>query len=99
MVTEIVQYGEVAGMTPAIGKDGHALSLDEALHEAQALAERRNLARIYVLDRTAGKLEQEALHDHGARGFAQDELDDSDLEDDEKGTDMRDRPHDAGYLK
>ena len=98
-VIELVFYGPEGGTMPAIGKDGHAMSLDQAVSAAQAEASRRKLSRVYVVDRTAGKLEKEALHDHGERNFADDQLDDTDPEDGERGNDIRDRPHDAGYLR
>ncbi len=99
VVTEIVLYGDVAASAAAIGPDGHAMTLEQAVQTAEAAAKRHGLGRVFVLDRTAGKLEQEALQDHGARAFANDALEDSDPEDGEQGTDIRDRPHDAGYVK
>ncbi len=99
VVTEIVLYGDVAASAAAIGPDGHTMTLEQAVQTAEAAAERHGLSRVFVLDRTAGKLEQEALQDHGARAFANDALEDSDPEDGEQGTDIRDRPHDAGYVK
>ncbi len=99
VVTEIVFYGAEGATVPAIGKDGHAMSLDQAVSAAEAEAERRKLGRVYVVDRTAGKLEQEALQDHGERNFTTDTLDDTDQEDGEQGNDIRDRPHDAGFLR
>ena len=99
VVTEIVTYGKAGTSAAAVGPDGHALDLEQAMQAAQDVAERHELARVYVLDRTAGKLEQEALHDHGARAFANDVLEDSDPEDGGQGSDIRDRPHDAGYVK
>ena len=96
VVTELVVYGPGGSSTPAITPDGHVMELDAAVRAAEALAGQHGLARVYVLDRTAGKLEQEALHDHGARDFAGDVLDDTD---EEGGTDIRDRPHDAGFVR
>ncbi len=99
VVTEIVLYGAESATLPAITRDGQPMSLDQAVQAAEGEAERRKLSRVYVVDRTAGKLEQEALHDHGERNFAADTLEDSDVEDGEQGTDVRDRPHDAGFLR
>ena len=99
VVTEIVSFGADGGSVPAVTPDGHAMTLDQAVRAAEAEAERRKLGRVYVVDRIAGKLEQEALHDHGERNFAADALDDADPEDDEQGTDIRDRPHDAGFVR
>ncbi len=99
VVTELVFYGQHPATVPAIGQDGHAMTLEQSVQAAKAEAERRHLPRLYVIDRTAGKLEQEALHDHGARDFKGDTLEDTDPEDGERGTDIRDRPHDAGYAR
>lgn len=93
VVTELVFYGPDGGAAalPA-GK------LEEAVRVAQAEAERRGLAKLYVVDRTAGRLEREAIAEHG-RSFPGERLDDSDPEDGEAGADIRDRPHDAGYVR
>ncbi len=99
VTTEIVLYGDAAASIAAVGPDGHAMNLEQAVRAAHTAAERHKLGRVYVLDRTAGKLEQEALHDHGAREFSNDVLDDTDPEDGVRGSDVRDRPHDAGYMK
>ncbi len=99
VVTEIVFYGAHPATLPAVGADGHAMALEEAVRAAEAEASRRKLSKVYVVDRTAGKLEQEALHDHGSRQFAQDILEDTDAEDGVTGADIRDRPHDAGFMR
>ena len=99
LVTEIVFYGAGGGTVPAVTRDGHAMELEEAVRAAEAEAAKRGLATVYVVDRTAGKLEREALHDHGARDFAGDTLEDTDPEDGETGSDIRDRPHDAGFVR
>ena len=99
VVTEIVFYGQDSATVPAVGRDGHALTLEQAVEAAEAEAARRHLSKVYVVDRTAGKLEQEALADHGGRGFAADALEDTDPEDGERGPDLRDRPHDAGFMR
>ena len=99
VVTEIVFYGPDAASVPAVTPDGHPMSLEQAVSAAEAEAGRRHLSKVYVVDRTAGKLEQEAIHEHGARTFEGDALEDTDAEDGEKGTDIRDRPHDAGFAR
>ena len=77
----------------------HTGGLEDAVRQATAEAERRGLPMLYVLDRTAGRLEHEAMQDHGERSFANETLEDTDPEDGEQGTDLRDRPHDAGYMR
>ncbi len=94
VITEVVFYGANPSTTP-VGN----VSLDDTVKAALAEAEHRGLKTLYVVDRTAGKLEREALHDHGERNFARDALQDSDAEEGEAGPDIRDRPHDAGYLR
>ena len=77
----------------------YAGGLEDAVREAAREAERRGLSKVYVLDRTAGRLEHEALLDHGERSFQNDTLEDTDPEDGEQGTDLRDRPQNAGYMR
>jgi hypothetical protein len=99
VVTEIVFYGPDGGSVPAVGADGHAMRLDQAVHAARAEAERRGVKTLYVVDRTAGRLEREVLRDHGDHSFPGDTLVDEDREDGVKGSDIRDRGHDAGFLR
>jgi hypothetical protein len=99
VVTEVVFYGPAGGRTPAHKPDGSAMTIDEAVHFAREGAERHNVHLIYVLDRTKGEREQDVIRAHGAHNFAADILSDTDPEDDETGSDIRDRPHDAGYLR
>lgn len=94
VVTEIVFYGNDGGSTPVARG-----SLEDAVKLALAEAERRGLKTLYVVDRTGGKLEQEAIRDHGERNFEGDALEDTDPEDGEAGADIRDRPHDAGFMR
>ena len=94
VVTEIVFYGAEGSSAPFAGSN-----LDDAVRLALEHAEKRGLKTVYVVDRTAGKLEQEALHDHGERNFTGDPLQDTDPEDGVAGADIRDRPHDAGFMR
>jgi len=99
VVTEIVFYGANAGSSAAHRPDGTAMSLEEAVAAAQAEAARRGIGTVYVLDRTQGLREQEVLAGHGDRSFPKDALSDTDPEDGEQGSDLRDRAHDAGYMR
>jgi hypothetical protein len=94
VVTELVFYG-VHGSSTALppGK------LEEAVLRGLAEAEKRGVKTLYVVDRTAGRLEQEALGDHGERNFDGNVLEDTDAEDGVRGADLRDRPHDAGFMR
>ncbi len=94
VVTELVFYGAEASTTPLPSGN-----LEAIVKLAHGEAARRGLKTLYVVDRTAGKLEQEALHDHGERNFVGDALEDTDPEDGESGADLRDRPHDAGFMR
>ena len=94
VVTEIVFYGAEGGSTPFTGD-----KLEDAVKLALGHAEKRGLKTLYVVDRTSGKLEQEALHDHGERNFSGDQLQDTDMDEGVSGADIRDRPHDAGFLR
>ena len=80
-----------------VGPDGRILDFEAAIRHAMALAARDGIHSVYAVDRTAGPREQEVLRHRGDHSFAADALDDSDREDGEQGTDLRDRPHDAGY--
>jgi hypothetical protein len=52
-----------------------------------------------VLDRSKGQREQEVLRANGMHNFADDTLSDTDPEDGVTGSDLRDRPHDAGFMR
>ncbi len=93
IVVEITLTGapgrsEVARPTRA---DGTAMSLNDVIAAARQVAETEGVREVFVLDRTAGKLEHDVIEHAGDHSFAGKKLDDNDLEDDEKGADMRDR--------
>lgn len=71
--------------------DGGLMDLDEAIASARALADRQGLTVVHVVDRTAGPRERDILSHGGDHTVHMDELDDMDLEDGERGPDMRDR--------
>ena len=99
IVTEIIFYGHEGGSTAAHKPDGSAMTLKEALAAARSTAKHRGIATVYVLDRTQGQREQEVLRAHGMHNFPADVLSDTDPEDGEMGSDLRDRPHDAGFMR
>ena len=80
----------------AMHADGSAMSLDEAMGLAQERAAAEGLDEIWCVDRTRGPLEQDVLRHGGDHSFAGAALDDDDMEDGERGTDMRDRGNDGG---
>lgn len=69
--------------------DGTPMSLDEAVFAAQKVAESEGIGQVFVLDRTAGRLEHEVVEHAGDHSFPGKPLDDTDLEDGENGPDMR----------
>jgi len=71
--------------------DGTPASFEEALSAARRVAAEIGLTAVYAIDRTAGPREREVIEHHGDHSFAGDALDDFDLEEDERGTDLRDR--------
>lgn len=70
--------------------DGGFMDLDEAVAAASEQARSQGLARVYVVDRTAGPRESDILTHHGDHSINSGTLADMDLEDGEKGPDMRD---------
>ncbi len=73
-----------------------AETLDEAHATAEERAQEEGLTMFYQVDRTRGRLEQEVLERGGDHSFAGERLDDDDLEDGERGPDLRDRGNDGG---
>ena len=70
---------------------GQAMGWDAAIDAARRVAESEKLDRIYVLDRTAGPREQVVLQHGGDHSAEMEKLSDTDLDDGETGSDMRDR--------
>jgi hypothetical protein len=62
---------------------------------AVALAEERALSFVYAVDRTGGPREAEVLSHGGDRTVGMEKLDDA--AEGERGTNMQDRPPNAGY--
>ena len=91
IVTEITLTGR-PGRSEAVQPvrdDGTAMSLDEAVSAARRVAESEGIGEVFVLDRTAGRLEHEIVERAGDHSFPGKTLDDTDLEDGESGPDMR----------
>ena len=79
----------------AIHPDGSPMSFDEATDVAQERAAAEGLDEIWKVDRTAGPREQEILNHAGDHSINSAMLDDDDLEDGVRGSDMRDRGNDG----
>ena len=90
-VVSITLTGHPDQTTHPMRPDGHAMTMDEAIKAAIAVAESEKLSRIVVADRTAGDREQDILQHGGDHTVHMDGLVDSDIEDGERGPDMRDR--------
>jgi hypothetical protein len=79
----------------ALRPDGNSMHFDEAVAAAVALAEERALSFVYAVDRTGGPREAEVLSHGGDRTVGMEKLDDA--AEGERGTNMQDRPPNAGY--
>lgn len=91
VITEIV-LGHRPGVTETANPahpDGTPMSLDEAVEAAKRVAESEGIQTVFVLDRTAGPREHEILDHGGDHTVNMDKLDDMDLEEGERGPDMR----------
>ena len=71
--------------------DGSPMGLEEAVEAARAVADEAGIATVDVIDRTAGAREQDILQHGGDHTVNMDLLDDDDMEEGERGPDMRDR--------
>ncbi|MCL2429198.1 MAG: hypothetical protein FWD12_08205 [Alphaproteobacteria bacterium] len=65
--------------------------VSEVLAEARRIAIDEKLDAIYIIDRLAGPRERDILRHHGDHSVHFGQLDDFDLEEGERGSDMRDR--------
>ena len=99
VITEIAFSGPEPVSIPAVHRDGSPMGLEEAVKLAKHESESRGLTRLYVVDRTAGRLEQEVVKHHGDHSSASEKLSDTDEEDGVTGSSMLDRPHDAGFMR
>jgi hypothetical protein len=76
---------------PAVMPDGRAAELDDAIMLGKSVAERERIEAVYVVDRTAGPRERAVIERNGDHSVGDAPLDDDDMEDGERGSDMRDR--------
>ncbi len=91
VVTQITLTGQPDETTHPVRPDGRKMTLEEAIGAAKQVAESESLPRIYVVDRTAGEREQDILKHAGDHSVHMENLVDSNLEEGEHGSDMRDR--------
>ena len=97
--TEIVLTGTPGETVRPMRPDGKPMSLDEAIKAAQDVARSEGLHQIYVIDRTSGAREREVLSHGGDHTVNMASLSDDDMEEGERGSDMRDAIRTAGPLK
>jgi hypothetical protein len=71
--------------------NGTAMDLEEAVEAARRVADEAGIAAVQVIDRTAGPRERDILQHGGDHSVHMERLDDDDLEEGERGPDMRDR--------
>ncbi len=71
--------------------DGTAMSLDEAIAAARGVADEAGIPTVQVIDRTAGPRERDIMQHGGDHTVHMERLDDDDMEEGERGPDMRDR--------
>lgn len=91
--TQIIITGTPEESTHPRGPDGQPMHLDDAIRAARKVAESEGLDRVYVIDRLQGAREADVLRHDGDRSVHGERLQDSDLEDGERGADMRDIAH------
>jgi hypothetical protein len=92
VITEIV-LGHDGGRSETANParpDGAPMSLPEAVEAGKRVAETEGIHTVFVVDRTAGPREHEILEHGGDHSVNMAHLDDMDLEDGERGPDMRD---------
>jgi len=81
-------------LTVPAAADGTPADWQDALGQALALARRHGMDAVYAVDRTQGQRERTVLRNDGDRSVGVAALEDEDVG---QGSDMRDRPANAGY--
>ena len=92
VITEIV-LGTAPGRTETVNParpDGTPMSFGEAIAAAKQVAESERITTVFVVDRLAGSREHDILEHGGDHSVDMEGLDDMDLEEGERGPDMRD---------
>ena len=77
--------------THPAGPDGRPMTLEQAIEAAVRVADEAGIAAVQVIDRTAGPRERDIQQHGGDHSVHMERLDDDDLEEGERGPDMRDR--------
>lgn len=71
--------------------NGTPMSLEEAIQAARRVADEAGIDTVQVIDRLSGPRERDILQHGGDHTVHMERLDDDDLEEGERGPDMRDR--------
>jgi hypothetical protein len=87
-VTLTHRHGPPERTRPANG-DGSPMSFEAAIQAARKVADEAGIAAVQVLDRTAGPRERDIQQHGGDHTIHMDRLDDDDMEEGERGPDMR----------
>ncbi len=77
--------------THPANSDGTPMSLDQAVAAARLVADEAGIETVQVIDRTAGPRERDIQQHGGDHSVHMERLDDDDMEEGERGPDMRDR--------
>ena len=87
----LTHAGAMAERTHPVHPNGAPMSLEEAITAANLIADEQGIAAVQVIDRTAGPRERDILQHGGDHSIHMGRLDDTDMEEGERGPDMRDR--------
>ena len=91
ILTEIILHGgRGVEATRPVQPDGTPMPFEDAIANAQRVADSEGIAAVHAIDRTGGEREQDILQHGGDHTVHMETLDDTDLEDGERGADMRD---------
>lgn len=86
----LTHAGAMPERTRPVHPNGTPMSLEDAIKAAMRVADDAGVATVQVIDRTAGPRERDILQHGGDHSIQMDRLDDSDMEEGERGPDMRD---------
>lgn len=88
-LTLVTAPGRIEATRP-MRPDGNPMSFEEAVEAGKLVAQSEGMTVVHAVDRTAGPREREILASGGDHTVDMDKLDDMDLEDGERGSDMYD---------
>lgn len=86
----LTHSGAMPERTRPAHPNGTPMSMEEAIQAARRVADEAGIATVQVIDRTAGPRERDILQHGGDHSVHMERLDDTDMEEGERGPDMRD---------